>query len=85
MSLHQWDAYELLKEIPDKSIDLIFTDPPYNLPAREIGQTCAEEHGDFAMGSGEMSPGEFTAFLKEVFTNLKANSCLLYTSDAADD
>ena len=25
------DAYELIKQIPDKSIDLILTDPPYVL------------------------------------------------------
>lgn len=24
------DAYKLIKEIPDKSIDLIYTDPPYD-------------------------------------------------------
>ena len=25
------DSYELIKEIPDKSIDLIVTDPPYEI------------------------------------------------------
>ena len=25
------DSYELIKEIPDKSIDLIITDPPYEI------------------------------------------------------
>ena len=25
----QGDSYELIKEIPDKSVDLIVTDPPY--------------------------------------------------------
>ena len=27
------DAYELIKQIEDKSIDLIITDPPYELGA----------------------------------------------------
>ena len=31
----QGDSLELLKKIPDKSIDLIFADPPYNLQLRE--------------------------------------------------
>lgn len=31
MILKQGDAYELIKSIPDKSIDLIVTDPPYDL------------------------------------------------------
>lgn len=25
------DSYELIKKIPDKSIDLIVTDPPYDM------------------------------------------------------
>ena len=29
-SITQGDSLELLKKIPDKSIDLIFADPPYN-------------------------------------------------------
>lgn len=53
---------------------IVFTDPPYNLPAREIGQTCAANHGAFAMGSGEMSASEFTSFLSTVFAHLKRNS-----------
>jgi DNA modification methylase len=28
--LKNGDAFELIKEIPDKSIDLVFTDPPYD-------------------------------------------------------
>lgn len=27
----QGDAYDLIKKIPDKSIDLIITDPPYDI------------------------------------------------------
>lgn len=26
------DAYKLIKEVPDKSVDLIVTDPPYDIP-----------------------------------------------------
>lgn len=26
------DAYKLIKELPDNSIDLIVTDPPYDIP-----------------------------------------------------
>lgn len=29
--IHQGDCIELLKQIPDNSVDLIFADPPYNL------------------------------------------------------
>ena len=57
-------SYEYL--LGDNRAAMIFTDPPYNLPARTIGQVCAGKHGDFAMGSGEMSSEEFRAFLGEV-------------------
>jgi DNA modification methylase len=49
---------------------MIFTDPPYNLPAKSIGQVCADTHGDFAMGSGEMSSEQFTEFLGKVMKQI---------------
>lgn len=30
-SIKQGDCLELMKEIPDKSVDLIVTDPPYDV------------------------------------------------------
>lgn len=50
---------------------MVFTDPPYNLSARSIGQVCATDHGDFAMGSGEMSREQFTSFLGTVMARLR--------------
>lgn len=29
--IYCWDCLELMKQIPDKSIDLVLTDPPYNI------------------------------------------------------
>jgi len=50
--------------------DLIFTDPPYNVPidghVRGLG---AVRHREFAFASGEMSREEFTAFLTETLSN----------------
>lgn len=63
-------SYEVLFRHKEKA-SVVFTDPPYNLPARDIGQICAAEHGNFAMGSGEMSRAEFTQFLATIFKNLK--------------
>ena len=34
-TITQGDSLELLKKIPDNSIDLVFADPPYNLQLRE--------------------------------------------------
>lgn len=58
----------------DRRASMVFTDPPYNLAAKSIGQVCADEHGDFAMGSGEMTPEEFTAFLGIVMERLCEDS-----------
>lgn len=39
IDLRQGDCLELLKDIPDKTIDLIVTDPPYNVSATNGGGT----------------------------------------------
>jgi DNA modification methylase len=55
-------AYDLL--IGDDTVDLICTDPPYNVPID--GHVCGSgriRHRDFAMGVGEMDKDQFTRFL----------------------
>jgi len=37
--IHLGDSYKLIKEIPDKSIDLIVTDPPYLIESTQGGKT----------------------------------------------
>ena len=49
-----------------ETVDLIFTDPPYNVPID--GHVCGSgriRHREFAMGVGEMSSTAFIAFLTE--------------------
>ncbi len=31
------DCYEAIEQIPDKSVDLIVTDPPYDIPNTKAG------------------------------------------------
>ena len=46
--------------------DLIFTDPPYNVPIEgHVSGLGRFHHREFAMATGEMSPEEFTLFLAE--------------------
>jgi DNA modification methylase len=55
--------------------EFVFTDPPYNVAID--GHVCGlgrVRHREFAMGSGEMSEAEFTAFLETVFALLAENS-----------
>lgn len=56
----------LENELPD----MVFTDPPYNLPADKIGNKGKTKHKDFVNASGEMTANEFTDFLFSVFKNL---------------
>ena len=57
------DCYEAIKDIPDHSIDLIVTDPPYL-----IKNTTAGGHNDFTAGgkksiqrmNDELQDGRFT-------------------------
>ncbi len=54
--------YALL--LGNQAVDLIFTDPPYNVPID--GHVCGlgrVRHREFAMGTGEMSEEEFETFL----------------------
>ena len=55
---------------------MVITDPPYNVRidghARGLGK---DHHSDFLMAAGEMSPEEFTQFLKEAVSQL-ANSSI---------
>lgn len=50
--------------------DLIFTDPPYNVPVNgHVSGLGRITHREFAFASGEMSPAEFTQFLKTTLGN----------------
>jgi DNA modification methylase len=57
------DSFQHL--LQDERVDLIFTDPPYNVPID--GHVCGlgrVRHREFAMGAGEMSRENFTEFLR---------------------
>lgn len=49
--IHLWDCLELMKQIPDKSIDLVLTDPPYwiGIKWKVWGKNLAKvtDYGDF--------------------------------------
>ena len=56
------NSYRIL--MGDEQAQMIFTDPPYNVPID--GHVCGlgrVRHREFVMAAGEMSPTEFAAFL----------------------
>ena len=65
------DSDTIAKLMDDEQAQMIFTDPPYNVPIDgHVGGKGNIKHREFAMASGEMSTAEFTSFLRTVFENL---------------
>ena len=61
------------KLLDGETVDLVFTDPPYNVSID--GNVCglgSVRHREFAFASGEMSPTQFTSFLKTTLGNAAA-------------
>ena len=59
------------KLLGDQKADMIFTDPPYNVAIN--GHVCGngkKQHSEFKMASGEMSPEQFTTFLRDTISQL---------------
>ncbi len=57
------ESYAVL--MGDDRAEMVFTDPPYNLPiAGHVSGLGKIKHDDFAMACGEMSGSEFTGFLR---------------------
>lgn len=46
-NIYLGDCYELIKNIPDKSIDLIITDPPYEIVGGGSGGCFGTNHRDY--------------------------------------
>lgn len=58
-----------------RSVDLVFTDPPYNVPIDgHVSGAGRVRHREFAMASGEMTEAQFKAFLFQIL-DLVAKAC----------
>lgn len=67
------DAYAQL--MGAERAQMVVTDPPYNVPiAGHVSGLGAVQHREFPMAFGEMSPAEFTEFLRTVIAHLAAYS-----------
>lgn len=64
------DIESFQRLLDDEQVDLLFTDPPYNV--KIDGNVCglgSVKHREFAFASGEMSEDEFTSFLGTTLGN----------------
>lgn len=68
------EAADYARLLGDECVDLVFTDPPYNVPID--GHVCGSgriRHREFAMGVGEMSQDAFTGFLADALKPMAAS------------
>lgn len=71
------ESYETL--LGGEVAAMVFADPPYNVPINgHVSGLGQHRHREFVEGSGEMTPPEFTAFLRIVFRN-----CVRFAADGA--
>lgn len=90
--LLQGDCIELMKKIPDKSVDLIITDPPYwhnkssSLPT--AGEKTMLKNDLYARDSkmisqmSEFNPNNIVEFLNEAKRVMKIMNCYLFCNDS---
>ena len=69
------DRENFIRLMNGEQARMVFSDPPFNVPIDgHVGGLGSIHHAEFAMGSGEMSPREFTDFLEAAFVNSAAVS-----------
>ncbi|MGN4723709.1 DNA-methyltransferase [Bacillus cereus group sp. MYBK15-3] len=79
--IHKGDTFKLLDEIDDGSIDLLFTDPPYNVSVK--GTKMAYGHGRTGMDFGDWDYGFDTeAWMRKVLPkiNPETGQALIFNS-----
>ncbi len=75
----QGDCLEVMKTFPDKSFDLVLTDPPYGMDYQSSRRTDKYEKI-----AGDVSLEWLTPFLKEAYRVMKDNSHIyLFCNDFA--
>lgn len=57
------------KLLVGKRAQAVFTDPPWNLPAKFIGGLGKKQHADFKQGYGELSDAELDQFFEDFLTH----------------
>lgn len=67
----QGDCLEVMKDIPDKSVDCIITDPPYGMNYQSSRRTATEK---FKKIENDNNIDWFPEFIKECYRVLKDNS-----------
>lgn len=77
IELWHGDCLELMKNIPDNSVDMVLTDPPYGMNYQSAWRTDPKKR--FKKITGDTKP--FVWFLHDAYRVLKDDSCLICFTD----
>ncbi len=69
------DSNAYAKLMGPELADMIFTDPPYNVPISGHVRSAGTDHREFIEASGEMKEDEFVAFLTSALSNMASSAC----------
>jgi site-specific DNA-methyltransferase (adenine-specific) len=82
--IYNMDCLEGLKQLKDKSVDLVLTDPPYGINFVPQRETSKERHGSVPIANDELMGKSwvdwFTPISKECFRVLKDDSVAYFFS-----
>lgn len=76
INLMHGDCLELMKEIPDNSVDMVLTDPPYGM---DFQSNRSKEGKKYQKIKGDKKP--FIWFLRDAYRILKNDSCIMVFTD----
>ena len=83
--LHKGDCLEIMKSIPDESIDLVVTDPPYKITARGNGGNSGGMFQKKEVNNGKVFKNndiDISDWINEVYRVLKPQShCYIMTNN----
>lgn len=77
------DAYELIKQVPDKSVDLIITDPPYNISVLHGGPMVRQKRFQYlyqSLNANGLDRGFDISILDEFVRVMKKINIYLWCS-----
>lgn len=72
------DCYELIKEIPDKSVDLIITDPPYEMDDHGGGGAFGNNNRPYQNEVDKLSNGITNDILEEISRVMKKINAYIF-------
>ncbi len=66
----QGDCLEVMKHIPDKSVDLVVTDPPYNIQLGNKSHGFSKRQHGYTDADDNMSPAQYANWINNLFREI---------------